>query len=270
MRRWDEALSRFEAIIEEFPENKEARVERQRALARIAEASRGVFDLRKIHNYVNKEKKRRIDVADYAGPVKVTDIPDKGKGLVTKEDVKQVVARCSSSRRSNEVLILYNIVNETVERNAQLLCKIGIIQALQRNPQQAQDVYSLYAGKLTRDVLIPEGVIDVGRIENICVPNSYKHSGRDYGFDNAKSLEQNMQECAASSTASHNIYGDIFVMHAVVDLKKGDEVMLHYIDPIVPYSVRKQLQSTYNFACDCRLCELDRKDPLREKRDVLH
>ncbi|KAH7708254.1 hypothetical protein AAVH_24498 [Aphelenchoides avenae] len=84
-------------------------------------------------------------------------------------------------------------------------------------------------------------VIDVGRIESVCALNSYKHSGRDYGFDNAKSLADNMQERAASCglwympsfcnhsclpTASHNIYGDVFVVHAVVDLKKGDEVTL--------------------------------------------
>lgn len=152
-------------MAEEFPENKEARIERQRALERIEEASSGVINLRRINDCVTKEKKRWLEVADYAGPVKGTDIPGKGRSLVTTEDVKKgsllVVSKaisCAYADETDDVRTLYDLVDETVGRNAELLCKIGTIQALQANPQQAQDVYSLYAGKPPRDVALPDGM----------------------------------------------------------------------------------------------------------------
>lgn len=75
------------------------------------------------------------------------------------------------------------------------------------------------------------------------------------------------RECLAN--ASRNMYADVFVLHAIADMKKGDEVTVHYIDPIIPYTVRKEHQAAYSFECDCRLCELDRKDPMCEKRSGL-
>jgi SET domain-containing protein len=56
-------------------------------------------------------------------------------------------------------------------------------------------------------------------------------------------------------------YGDLMMIRAICDLKKGDEVTVHYQPPLHTYEQRSAvLESKWGFLCDCRLCELDRQE----------
>ena len=58
------------------------------------------------------------------------------------------------------------------------------------------------------------------------------------------------------------------VIHAIEDIKKGDEICLPYINPLHKYSERKKRLAGWKFACHCKLCELDangQKTPERNR-----
>lgn len=56
-------------------------------------------------------------------------------------------------------------------------------------------------------------------------------------------------------------------VHAICDLKQGEEATLSYINPLTVYSERKErLQKAWNFDCKCRLCEVEGKDGNCSKR----
>jgi hypothetical protein len=61
--------------------------------------------------------------------------------------------------------------------------------------------------------------------------------------------------------------GNVILIHARKDLKKGDEVTLAYISMRNSYSERtKKIFTSWGFTCQCRLCKLDAKDDNCGKR----
>jgi hypothetical protein len=81
MRRWSEAIGHFESAMKVNPKCTSAVEQLAKAKARLAESLTGKYDLKKL---LDEEKRgqRFMDVADYCGPVKVADIPGKGKRLI--------------------------------------------------------------------------------------------------------------------------------------------------------------------------------------------
>ena len=59
------------------------------------------------------------------------------------------------------------------------------------------------------------------------------------------------------------------MIYAVNDIKKGEEITLFYHCPIDAFSKREEHFRIYGFKCDCKLCELERKDPKQEERAAL-
>lgn len=70
-----------------------------------------------------------------------------------------------------------------------------------------------------------------------------------------------------SASAYRNFYGDVMLIHATKDLRKGEEVTHSYVHPSKEYAKRCQtFTKQWGFTCDCRLCELDKVDPECSKR----
>lgn len=66
------------------------------------------------------------------------------------------------------------------------------------------------------------------------------------------------------ATSAISSIGDVKIVIAVVDIKKGEEVTRPYVDPMLPLSERRLW-----FKCGCHLCELDRADPHCVEREKL-
>lgn len=70
-------------------------------------------------------------------------------------------------------------------------------------------------------------------------------------------------------------YGDVAVVHALVDVKRGEEVTIigDGVHPFDSYRERKcdikAIMRRSGFSCTCRLCEFDRNDLLERKRREL-
>lgn len=64
---------------------------------------------------------------------------------------------------------------------------------------------------------------------------------------------------SCSPNADHNIdvSDPLIMMHAVRDIKKGDEITTHYLDPILPRAQRMgSLRREFGFTCSCPVCSL--------------
>lgn len=63
--------------------------------------------------------------------------------------------------------------------------------------------------------------------------------------------------------------GDFMIVHSLSDLKKGEEIFFTYLYPMVSLEERSLMLQSYDFTCNCRLCELDRADPHYTERQKL-
>lgn len=79
-----------------------------------------------------------------------------------------------------------------------------------------------------------------------------------------------LRDCVVGN-AYAAFYGDVIMVYAVSDLRKGDEVTLSYRGATSTGSLeeREEWLRTYKVHCNCRLCALDRADPNRKERQAL-
>ena len=78
-----------------------------------------------------------------------------------------------------------------------------------------------------------------------------------------------MLKCSLAN-ATRIFHGDLMMVYALSDIKKGREITIAYHNPDDRYVKRaRHLQRSYGFTCDCALCKLERKDPKQEERNAL-
>ena len=67
-----------------------------------------------------------------------------------------------------------------------------------------------------------------------------------------------------------NTIGDIIIFTAERDIHKNEEITIRYFPPEWAYSDKiERSMDVYGFKCDCPLCKLDQRDPLRMIRNEL-
>ncbi|KAH7718142.1 tpr domain protein [Aphelenchoides avenae] len=289
MREWQTSRQYFEELRSEYPNNTSVADELKKVTARIAESKTGSFDFADLYERAVLNGERYFDIAVYVGPVEVAGVPEKGKGLVASEDISKgtllLVSKAFAMSCADEyvpMVFTVNVINGVPQFKTQTLNIVKTIQTLQRNPQRVQELYALYAGTMSRDEAIPEGVIDAARIEQICIFNAY---GSQNMFDrlNLEVAEESMIEktpcglwtlvsfinhsCLANAYRVY--YGDVMAVHAIVDVKKGEEISLSYIDPTQAYANRAQQLKGFGIECSCRLCKTERADANRFEREKL-
>ena len=153
MREWDTACEHFRELIQKFPNTKTDAFEQLvRTLKHVKEA-KGVYDIERLYREACVERKRRLDAADYRGPINIEEIPNKGKGYVATEDIAkgtlllaEKAFSCAFDDEFEGTLICLDTITNVREEPSQLLTILGIIHNLRYNFSKAQEFYSLYAG----------------------------------------------------------------------------------------------------------------------------
>ena len=117
---------------------------------RLKEA-KGVYNIERL--YDESCVKRRLDVADYRGPISIEEIPNKGKGYVATEDIAkgtlllaEKAFSCAFDDESEGILFCLNTITNICQEPSKLLTIIGAIDKLRYNPSKRREFYSLYAG----------------------------------------------------------------------------------------------------------------------------
>ncbi|KAH7704106.1 TPR domain protein [Aphelenchoides avenae] len=266
MGKWEEAVDHYTELCKAFPSNEDAQDGLRVANARLNEARSGKYDFESLH-MAAMTGETDVDVADYVGPMEVVDIPGKGKGVVATQDVKK------------GTLLLVSKAFAIVDRGApRLELPKTLEKKLRLHRDKADEVAALhFGGERSADTMSLKSLMMGPRLVAICKYNTF---GTVTGEDGPETFNPRLM-CGLWILASYfnhsclqnvhrRFYGDVMVVHAIMDIKKGEEMTLAYIAPIHTYKDRaEQLKEGYDVVCDCRLCELDRADPRCGEREQL-
>uniref|UniRef100_A0A914Q0F3 SET domain-containing protein n=1 Tax=Panagrolaimus davidi TaxID=227884 RepID=A0A914Q0F3_9BILA len=180
MKQWKIAAKHFAEVLKDFAKNSSAEEQLKRATARLNEQEKGKFNFKEM--YVMSKENAELDVSDYCGPIKITKIEGKGRGIVATNDIKKgtllVVSKSFATSYSKDFtgnLISINLIrNNEVGTAAEMLQTIRAMENLHKNPQRAQEVYQLFSGNLDEnDDENPDDYIDAARIQKICAFNCF-------------------------------------------------------------------------------------------------
>ena len=289
MRDWIKANEHYKSLIALFPDNNEFKIGLDKTKLRLEESQTGKYDLRSLYEQSLNLKNINFDVADYIGPVMVSDIEGKGKGLIASEDILKgkllMVSKAFSISikklrdENNNIqkssLFCLNLITNKIDTETKTLNLIETVQNLRNNPQRAKELYSLYTGDLNRSEEIPNGVIDIGRIENICCFNSFEATQAEDTLSNSDKMSYRSSGLwilpsylnhSCLSNTYRTFYGDIMTVHAIKDIKKGEEITCSYLDPFGSYKDRLEKMQRYKFECKCDLCVIDQLDTFNYRR----
>uniref|UniRef100_A0A914Q6Q3 SET domain-containing protein n=1 Tax=Panagrolaimus davidi TaxID=227884 RepID=A0A914Q6Q3_9BILA len=237
-----------------------------------AEQKYGKYDF-KAMLLESKKERAQLDVADYTGPIKIANIPGKGRGILATKNIQKGALLCVSKAFSTGYSKDYDteLFNACVA--SQMQNELKSMKNLQNNPQRSKEIYDLYSGDLTtRNEEIPAGVIDAALIQRICTINrfgSYKKEDKDEIYSSSLFILPSYFNHACLANAYRTNFGDVMAVHAIDDIKKDDEIYLPYVDPFLSYPKRMEELSRWKFTCHCKLCELDSKDKNCLKRNKM-
>ena len=287
MHEFDKAKSHFEKCLTLNQENKEAKLELQKSNQRLAETRTGNYDFKSLlEQYLSKET-HFFDIADYrSAKMAVVDIPNKCKGVIANEFIKKgellVVCKAISAsfklKNTENFTIKTDLIRKRITNNDQCENFSNIVYRMQSDPGVAKEVYSLFAGpEYERNENAKETLIDVTRISAIqrfnafTVKNAFEcvepRSDNSFVVESGLWVFPAMLNHSCISDTVILFLGDIMILYAKRDLKKGEEITNRYFQG--DYAYRVESAKTYNFKCDCRLCMLDKDDLNLERRQVL-
>ncbi|KAI9005351.1 hypothetical protein BC832DRAFT_557172 [Gaertneriomyces semiglobifer] len=286
LRRWKDAREAYKQLSDCFPNSVEGREGLSMTAKRMQELS-GDFDMVSLYK-CGLNPHARCDVADYVGPVTVSAIKPKGRGLVTTRDVVPgelllgVKALSYVAPPADFTIMGLNLLTNQLDKITQLLTVSDLVYKLTDEPGLGERVYGLYAGP---DQTTPEtydlngraaqddvqAPVDVGRIERAVTFNAFApESVRPAAFQPSSIPERDKPTALFCQTslinhscaynASWMCFGDLQVIRALVPIPQGKEVTISYaVDG--GYNERmKLLAGKHLTKCSCELCTADLHD----------
>jgi tetratricopeptide (TPR) repeat protein len=279
-REWKLALELFEGISE---------ADAALSKSRFNESFTGKFDLKSITKTAFKawleNRPCLFDVADFAMNVEVRDIRGKDKGLVTKRDLSKgsliLASKAFAVSHFEETQIemfAFDVTQSKIMRKTNFMLVAKVAQTLKRNPNRSDEVFSLFAGTSERNN-VPTGIIDIETISRICDLNHFLLENPflpNIGVSDFSIADHSpcglfllpaFINHACCSNAIRFIWGDLMMVYAAQDIRKGEEILFPYVCAMAEFKERSEyLRAHYNFVCACSLCESQRNDPKEEHR----
>jgi tetratricopeptide (TPR) repeat protein len=215
-----------------------------------------------------------LDHEEYYGSTKLSQIDGRGRGLVATKNIypgELVLA--------NRALAIVN-PDPTSQTSSPLLAKVkrfrllkeSVADVVKVSPDHAKKLYHLHAGpKLgflephETENMHKNNPVDIKRIEGICIVNGFEsQSGSNFregeGSCGLWYLASFLNHDCTDANANWAIYNDFIFVRAVKLIRSGEEILISYIDPHKPYSVRKDFFLKHDFVCLCQLCKLEAKE----------
>jgi hypothetical protein len=243
-----------------------------KAKQRLQESRTGQYDIPFLVCNMNSNY---VDVADFVGPIKIAGIPGKGRGLVTIAAVSKGLlllvseAFVIANAPTNLVLLAVDADRGVRCPASQYLAVMKSVQKLRKNPQLANDSYTMFSGESDQGVAVPEGIIDTARMERI-------HRFSAFGIDGVSEREAVFGRSGLWIMPSHinhsciaNVqtvcFDNVMMDRAIQDLAKGDELVLRDYSHVDLDERTKHLRFSA-FTCECPLCVEERRDRMRPVR----
>lgn len=282
------------AILKELETSTEIQNLLQSTQQRLEEQQHGRYDIRGIIE--ESRSMHYLDHADYVGPVRVTNIPGKGRGVVATEDIAEgTLLLCSKAF----AIVFEDERKEGVEvsTNASILAKI--VCKLQNEPLATADIYNLYAGPnmppipVNRTNTTENILLDINRIKNIVYQNRLELQPDDnlwsqpflphildmescdktkIGKEAGLWIMPSFINHSCLANASYVTIGDLMFVRAVRAITKDNEILISYLLNGGTCADGRENLQLRGFKCKCPLCELERTQfALRHRRaQLLH
>jgi hypothetical protein len=182
----------------------------------------------------------KYDGADYVGPVVLSAIPGKGRGLRATADV-------------SEAMLL--LVSEAYFRSE-------VIRTILDSPGRTTEFYRLDSGDIPQETL-SDGIIDMERIDTICSINRFIMIN-EFG-DPIRDLEKpSVGIWIFPSFINHSCDEDtlrVFYGDVVKSIRAGEEIVIDYLPKQFDATVRYCKRPKLRFKFECALCLEDEAVP---------
>ncbi|CAG8503146.1 14254_t:CDS:2 [Ambispora leptoticha] len=229
----------------------------------------------------------RLDHADYvSNAIEIKQVGEKGRGWVANNDIPQhtllMVSKAFEIVFNQETRTCMNINFSTKIMNEATSTELltSIVQKLRAEPTLAREIYDLYAGPESIHTASSEKIssksMNVERIEKIIFYNAFQseffwkifNQKTDHGcFGSGIWIKPSYLNHSCIDTNVHRIFlGDLMFVRAQRPIKKGEELILSYMDPVEPFEKRTKTLQQFGINCQCRLCKLGRAESNKVKQ----
>jgi tetratricopeptide (TPR) repeat protein len=260
MRDWQIAADTFLKLKENHETGDRYDSHLARARARLHESQTGEYDMKPFARTCGSLVKH--DAADYTGPVSVEEIPGKGQGLVAATDIKRgtllLVSKAFAMAPPDKSVGLSS-------PGPRFLLLLEILNRFCDRPRGTSELYRLDSDEIPRDIPLPDGVVDVNRIQKICWLNQVLIDN-EFAAREAQRKDSEDLPCgiwifpsfinhSCDPNAIRICYGDVMMVRALRDIRQGEEIVVDYVrkaaDP------RSSEMIHFNFKCQCARCAQD-------------
>jgi tetratricopeptide (TPR) repeat protein len=286
--RWESSITYYTSLTKLRPDQKSYSDGLTRARVRLREQETGLFDVKSLSEAVVAAHTRKsisiADASDYVGPIEIVEIEGKGKGVIVTKNVKRGTLLMASKAiavtapvPSFGTSFQFGTSTMAISGDAAFWTAAKAVQFLRKNPHRAAEVYSIWAGRSRRDDVIPDGVIDTGRIYRSCQASGFKEPCCFICAYDVRQLpggDVPMGIWSLPSFLNHSCFGNadrfthgnLMMVHAVTDLKKGDEVTIEYLPAADDLDRQTRFETSFGFRCTCPVCAEEEKNPLLLRR----
>jgi hypothetical protein len=178
----------------------------------------------------------------------------------------------SSTDRESSMPLVHDESRHLILSKGECRLITEVIRTIRMNPQRTSELYQLYAGDYP-PVILPNGIVDPGRINEIVSLNSF---GAQNDFDVGVDVENDNKSVFSglwilpsfinhrcSENAIRLFYGDLMMLRALRDLREGEEILINYVGDRLDKIER--LKEKWKIHCDCELCQEEKATPQQQK-----
>ena len=246
--------------------------------------SLGNFNIKQMLN--DEKEKFFLENGDYINPkIEISFEENKGIQIIAKEDinigeyilVEKAIYFCRLHDPNNnfETVTKLKYPIHLTHNIEYIDCINHLIKILKKAPLDYKDFFVLYNGNnlkqnyesRVKDIQNNISNLNVEYIEKVFKLNSYKTIRYFYNINRLgnglwKFFSLFNHSCLPNTT-NFGIGDFIFLMPNRV-IKKGEEITVLYLTTPKHYEARTDLyQKMYNFECNCHLCELEKKNRIK-------
>ncbi|XP_035712945.1 uncharacterized protein LOC118437735 [Folsomia candida] len=219
------------------------------------------------------DREKRHDIAEYFGPVEIKRISGKGRGLVVKEKINMgQLIMCSKAFEIafDQDTIHFrgqNEIPDTTEWDNSNTCEGRVFEKLKMDASLRPQIQKLYSGDDTdsqskpwkTDDDLTKGLHSVMKFNSFrCEENLSASTAGGKNLCALWILPSYFNHSCIDSNAYYQLFGDMMFVRAVKKIREGEEVTITYWP--VNHPARREVIAARNFMCECRLCQLERKD----------
>ncbi|KAK7995557.1 hypothetical protein PG990_014330 [Apiospora arundinis] len=300
--RFEVAMRHFVKALS-FKQSEEAASSKlQLAMKRVKEERTGTYDFETINNSV-RPSHPHVDAANFCQNTQIVDFgKPRGRGLVATKDISTgELVMCEKAyaiifdegdSEKGPVNVNWPNVNQKATYGTLARLPMMLMHKMLHNNAAAAAAFRLHTGSRKMPSNRPvdaRSVVDGLAVHAAVTSNAFSmmrlrsselHScsmGLEGGNDAIKKLFQDglRQHCGVwphASTINHacnanskrSYLGDLMIIRATKDIKKGDEITIAYVNLFAcgdTEQLRTALKQDYKFQCQCIMCEADDQCP---------